>query len=84
MTEETDQTKIQNPIDANLGENLGTDITSGTVPVSLETYVTVPTVIIPPAIPTKVKETFLQRAETDVEEAYHWLLTEIHKIYTAL
>ncbi len=38
----------------------------------------------PPVIPPAIKETFLQKVEIDAEEAYHWLLKEIHKIYKAL
>lgn len=38
----------------------------------------------PPVMPEEVKETFLQKVEKDAEEAYHWLVAEIHKIYAKI
>jgi hypothetical protein len=34
-----------------------------------------------PVIPPATKETFLEKADEDIEQAYHWLVAEIHKLY---
>lgn len=86
MTQETDLTNEGNPIDATPqapGESLaaGDNITSLAAPTSITGgFVTVPAIVVPPAI----KETFLQKVEIDAEEAYHWLVAEIHKLYTKI
>ncbi len=70
-----------NPIDATPstpGENLGTDITAGSVPPSEEAPVTVPTTA--PVIPPQIRETFLQKLEDDVEAAWRWLEEEADKL----
>lgn len=89
MTEETEKfTEEGNPIDATPetpGEiQAGDSTTSTTESPSEEAPATAPTETTPPVIPTELKETFLQKVGEDAEAAYHWLVAELHKIYTAL
>lgn len=69
------------------------DTTSAPVspPASNEANAIAPSVTLAAAVPTNVKETFKQKLvidgqliEENFEEAYHYLLAEIRKIYTSL
>lgn len=42
------------------------------------------TAITPKQVSPEVRDIFVAKAKVDVEEAYHYLVKEIHKLYTAI
>lgn len=87
MTDDT-----TNPIDAipaapgEVSPNVdnGANIISAPVSATAPADATAPLTALAAAVPTEVKETFLQKVAVDTEDAFHYLVSEIRKIYTSI